>query len=298
MSLRPHRFLFALLVGVLAVGLCYARADDAAMVKEKLFQAKKDYDVEAQNFKKAIADLFDKREDDARNAGNKKLVDQVKAERAAFEKTGEPPQTIPIAIREQMTAARTKLDKAYATAVKEYLRLKLDDAAEATEKEQQEFHFSGAILIGKRTFVSTLKPYDIKVWNNTFASNGTFNDGTVKVNKIKLNGESVPHSIFLHPPEKGFSQVRYQLGVKWTAFRATIGVPKINDNFLDPLSPLTFEVLGDDKSLWKSEAVNKLDTFQTCTINIEKLKTLTLRVHCPDNNGYACAYWFEPILIE
>jgi hypothetical protein len=294
MSIRIHRFLSALALLLLAVGLCPARADDADAVKDKLFQAKKDYDAEVQKFKKAITEVLDKREEDARKAGNKKAVDQAKAEREAFEKTGELPAVYPAALSKQITTARTNLDKTYTAAVKEYLILKLDDAAGATEKEQREFHFSSALLFGKRVYLVALKQFDVKVWNNTFANNGTF-EGTVK---IKLNGEFVPHSIFLHPPDNGFSQVKYPLGGKWTVFRATIGVPKINDKHLDPQSPLTFEVLGDDKSLWKSEAVAKMDTFQTCEITIEKVKTLTLRVHCPDKNGWGCAYWFEPILVE
>jgi hypothetical protein len=294
MSFRAHRHVSALTLLLLTIGLCPARADDAEMVKDKLFQAKKDYDAEVQKFKKAIAETLDKREDDARKAGNKKLVDQIKAERDVFEMTGEIPQMVPGAIREAITAARTKLDKAYSSAFKEYLRLKMDDAAGTTEKEQAEFNLSSALLFGKRLYLVTLKHFDVKVWNNSFANNGTF-EGKVK---IKLKGEDVPHSIFLHPPDIGFSQVKYPLGGKWTALRATIGVPKIKDNHLDPLSPLTFEVLGDDKSLWKSDAVTKMDTFQTCTIAIEKVKTLTLRVHCPDKNGWACACWFEPILVE
>jgi uncharacterized protein (TIGR03067 family) len=140
MFIRPHCFLIALFTGVLALGLSSVQADDAEAVKEKLFQAKKAYDVEVQKFKKAV---LDKREDTARKGGDKKLVDQIKAEREAFEKNGEIPSMIPPNVREPVNAARMKLDKAYSTAVKEYLRLKMDDAADATEKEQQEFKKGG-----------------------------------------------------------------------------------------------------------------------------------------------------------
>ncbi|HEV3383628.1 MAG TPA: hypothetical protein VG097_02370, partial [Gemmata sp.] len=148
MSIRPRHFLLALFTGVFAIGLCPARADDAEMVKEKLFQAKKEYDSEVQKYKKAITDFLDKREDDARKKGDKKLVDQIKSEREAFEKTGECPQKVASSIREPVTAARTKLDKAYAAAIKEYVRLKMDDAAGATEKEQHEFVLGSAFSFG------------------------------------------------------------------------------------------------------------------------------------------------------
>jgi hypothetical protein len=285
-------FPFLLPLFLLSVGVFPTRADDADAVKEKLFQAKKEFDTEVQKFKKAVTDSFDKRENDARKAGNKKLVDQIKAERDAFEKTGESASVVPNTIREPVAAARTKLDKAYTTATKEYLKLKMDDAAGATEKEQQEFHINSAFMFGKKAYLVTLKHFDVKA--HAFTNNGTQEDGT----KLTLNGELAPHSIYLHPPEKGLSQVSYPLGGKWTGFRATIGTPNVDGKNEDPRSPLTFEVVGDGKSLWKSEPVTKIDKFQTCTINVEKVKTLTLKVHCPDNNGWAWVFWIEPILAE
>jgi Skp family chaperone for outer membrane proteins len=296
MRIRLHRFLSSLLIVILAVGLCPARSDDAEMVKEKLFQAKKDYDAQLQKFKKSITDLLDKREDDARMKGNKKQVDQIKAERDAFEKTGESPQAIPSALREPVASARTKLDKAYTAAIKEYVRLKMDDAAGATEKEQQEFILSSALMLGKKTYLTSLKHSDVKVLKNWFANDGTC--GEIGQAKVKVNGEIVPHSIFMHIPEMDFAQVRYSLEGKWTVFHATIGDVKFRDDQTDPFSAMTFEVLGDDKSLWKSEPVTKLNAFQKCTVNIAKVKTLTLRVHCKDNNGWGCSFWIEPILAE
>jgi hypothetical protein len=295
MNINIHHFPFVLFTCLLTFGLCSARADEAEMVKEKLFQAKKEFDAEVQKFKKAITDQLDKREEDARKAGNKKMVDQVKAERTAFEKAGDPPQMVPSTIRESVTSARSKLDKAYTGAIKEYLRLKLDDSIEAIEKEQQEFRLLSAIQFGKRTYLAALKHFDLKVDNSSsFANDGTW-DGKFK---FKLNGEPAPHSIFLHPPPRGTSQVKYPLAGKWFAFRVTVGVPKIEDNGENPASALTFELLADGKPLWKSDPVTQLDTFQTCTLKVEKVKVLTLQVHCPDKSDWARAVWFEPILAE
>ena len=121
------------------VGISAVAADDAEAVREKLFQAKKEYDSDLRKYKQAGADWLEKREDEARKAGNIKMVDRVKDERAIFEKTGELPQLAPNALRETMGAARTKLDKAYTAAVKQLLQLKMDEAAAALEKERQEF---------------------------------------------------------------------------------------------------------------------------------------------------------------
>jgi F0F1-type ATP synthase membrane subunit b/b' len=294
MIIRPRHLLLALLTGVLATGLCPVQADDAEMVKEKLFQAKKEYDAEVQKFKKAISETFDRREDDARKKGDKKQVDQIKGERDAFEKTGELPQMVPSSIREPARTARAKLVKDYAASIKEYVRLKMDEAAAATEKELLEFQITSGLMFGKRIYLVALKHFDVKVDNRwAFANNGTA-DGE----KIKIDGRLIPHSINFVPPEKGIGEVSYPLAGKWTVFRATIGVPKTRDKAEDPHSSLTFEAVGDGKSLWKSEPVSKLDTFQTCTINIDKVKTLTLRVHCPGSNGWAATCWIEPILVE
>ncbi|HEV3385095.1 MAG TPA: hypothetical protein VG097_09775, partial [Gemmata sp.] len=127
------------------------------------------FDTEVQKFKKAVTDSIDKREEDARKAGNKKLVDQIKAEREAFEKSSDLPPTLSTAIRDIAIAARTKLDKAYAAAAKEYLRLKLDDAAEATEKERKEFLVVSSQLLGRKHLED---PYPV----------GTFLTGQLKWN--------------------------------------------------------------------------------------------------------------------
>lgn len=288
MSLTLRRFACAFAAFAIAVALGPARADDVEGVRQKLFEAKKAYDGEAQKFRKASADWFDKREEEARASGNKKLVDQVKAERAAFEKEGETPQSYPVALHAQMRAARDTLDKVYGVAVKDYVRLKADAAAEATEKEQQKLFVESALMFGRRTYVGSLRATNVKVWNNVFDKNA----------KFKMNGDEVSHCIYMHPDGKAAAQANFPLAGRPTVFRATIGIPKHEEGQTDSASPLTFEVLGDGVSLWKSKPVAKLDTYEICTVKIEKVKTLTLRVHCPEHNGWAHSVWFAPIVLE
>jgi hypothetical protein len=296
MSLRFRRLVCVVGVIPLVFALCPARGDDAEDVKKKLYEAKKTYDTEGAKFRKGITDLLDKRETDARKAGNKKLVDQIKAEQKAFEQTGELPALIPTALRQQITTARGKLDKAYTTAIKDYTKLKEDTAAEAVEKERQKFQLSAALAFGKRIYLAGLKHSDLKIENPTgFSNNGT--DPNSKI-KLKLDGELVPHSIFLVPPPNGSSEVTYPLTGKLLAFRVAVGVTRIGDDAGDPGTPLTFEVLGDGKSLWKSKPVAKLDVYETCELRLEKIQKLTLRVSCPGPNTLARAMWYEPILAE
>jgi hypothetical protein len=285
----PRHFLLTF-AGLLAISLYPARADDADAVKEKLFQAKKEYDTELQKFKKAVTELLDKREEEARKTGKLKLVDQLKVEREAFEKSDGTPSMIPALVHESVIAARTKLDTAYKSAVKEYLRLKLDDAVESTEKERKEFLIAGAFLYGKRTYLAKLAPSDIRVWSK--------HEYEKDASKYKMNGEAIPHSLFMHPDSNGEASVSYTLVGNIVVFRGSIGIPRHVDPQHNPASPVTFEVVGDKKSLWKSEPVTKIDSFQNFTVCVEKVKVLTLRIHCQGQYNWSHCVWFGPILVE
>jgi len=116
-----------------------AGADDKDPVKEKLFAAKVAYDKEMAAYRAAVGEWLDKREEAARKAGDKKLVDQVKAERKAFDEDGELPKGAPAALKLRPAAARKALEGGYAEAVKAYTKAKKDDEAAAVEKELESF---------------------------------------------------------------------------------------------------------------------------------------------------------------
>src|SRR4051812_44202221 len=66
-------------------------------VREKLFSAKVAYDNDMRQFRKQAEDWFDKREEAARKAGDKKAVDLIKDQREAFDEYGELPRAAPAA---------------------------------------------------------------------------------------------------------------------------------------------------------------------------------------------------------
>jgi hypothetical protein len=158
----------------------------------------------------------------------------VKAERDRFDKSGELPPDCPKAPLAQVGAARTKLDKAYSAAIKDFVKLK-DAAASAADKEQQKFQLDSTLILGKRTYLVTLKHTGLKVENPT----GFYNNGTDALSgtKLKLNGELIPHGIFLVPPPNGFSEVSYPVAGRSGAFQATVGVTRIGDDAGDPGIP-------------------------------------------------------------
>jgi hypothetical protein len=124
-----------MLVGL--VGACAVVGDDKDKdpVREKLFAAKVAYDKEITQYRTQAGNWFDKREDAARKDGNKKLVDQIKAERKAFDEEGELPKSVPATIKQKQAAAKKALEASYEQAVKEYVKAKKDDEAAAVEKE-------------------------------------------------------------------------------------------------------------------------------------------------------------------
>lgn len=264
-------------------------ADDVDAAKEKLLKAKDEYDTEVQTFNKAVIASLDVREEVARKNGNKKTVDDIKAQRKAFEADGELPTVVPPSALTQVRLAAAKCEKAHADIVKELIRLKQDAAAEAVEKEMRKFEFDAALQFGKRTYLSALKASNVKVWNKFFETDSK---------KGQIDGRVIPHSILMHPDVRTYANVSFQLDGKSSVFRATVGTPKHDPTLGDPASPLTFEVLADGKSVWKSEPVTKVATFQTCAIRVEKVKTLTLRVHCENEHGGAHAAWLAPFVAE
>ena len=279
-------------LGCISLGAA-APADDAAAVQEKWEAAKHAYNLASEKYTKVLTEQLEKAEEAARKAGDKKALAQVKAEQKAFEKKGYPPASVPVAPRQDLLAARSKLDMAYTDAAKGYIRLKMDEKAEEMEKQQQEFVINSGVLAGKWTYLAALKHTDLK-------HEGFSNNGIVPRLEIPLQfqGEPTPHSIYLHPPGQGFSTMTYQFARKWSAFRATVGLPKIDETTQNPASKITFEVLGDGKSLWKSKPADKIEEFQSCQVWIQGVKAITLRVHCPGINAFAQGVWFEPILIE
>jgi hypothetical protein len=119
-------------------------ADDEP-IRKRLETAKAAYQSEQTQIRKSVQDWFDKREATARSDGNKKLVEQIKADREAFYETDDLPAGVPTIIKQKAAAARKTLEGAYTQAVKEFTKLKKDAEAEAIEKEWKEFGRGAAV---------------------------------------------------------------------------------------------------------------------------------------------------------
>lgn len=108
-------------------------------VRTRLEEAKATLDAETDAWRAAIAEWFDSREKRARKDGDKKAVDEIKAQRQAFADTGELPRNAPSSAQRRLAKAREAMAEAYANAVAEYTKLSRDDDAAAVAEEARAF---------------------------------------------------------------------------------------------------------------------------------------------------------------
>ncbi|HEV3385090.1 MAG TPA: hypothetical protein VG097_09750 [Gemmata sp.] len=166
----PRRVLFAFSFVILSSMLAIAGGEDP---KDKVLKVKEAYNAEIEKLRTAVIAGFDKKEEKARSKGDKKTVDEVKQQRAALAEFEEWPADMPVDLRTRLTKARTQIEAAYTTAIKECTKAKKDEEAAALEKEFQEFRTKswsvldltkvelkdGFFRIPPNTMVTTRNPY-------------------------------------------------------------------------------------------------------------------------------------------
>ena len=114
----------------------------------------------------------------------------------------------------------------------------------------------------------------------------------------RLNERDLPHSILMHPlpvPEGGIGKQSYRLGGKYATFHAEV---TLNDGPARSETPLTFTVLGDGQSLWRSTAVVSRADRQSCTVSLKDVQVLTIQVECPGPPRGAHAVWVDPCVVQ
>jgi hypothetical protein len=145
---------------------------------------------------------------------------------------------------------------------------------------------------GPRHFLSDLPEFDTKAGPWPFAKNGNLGDGK---SAIKVKGVASPKGLGMHPPDDGFSAVKYHLDKKAAVFKAAVA---LDDSAGLTHNPAVFEVLGDGKSLWKSASVNKGTAPEECSIDVTGVDVLELRVHAKPVHFGLHAVWIEPRLLK
>jgi|GEM_PF-1913488 len=121
-----------------------------SVAKVKLERAKMGYESDLNKLRTKLLAALERKENDARKDGNKKLVDQIEADRKTLDELQLLPQSIPTREFEVgVKKAREEMKSAYAAAIKDFTRQRLDAEAQRTEQElnlflAEEFNFQGS----------------------------------------------------------------------------------------------------------------------------------------------------------
>ena len=110
---------------------------------------------------------------------------------------------------------------------------------------------------------------------------------------VSVNGTRYPNGLATHPRGGGTMTVTYQLDAGYSRF---LGWVALNDSRASSSSPLTFSIVGDRKTLWRSTPVRISKKPQAFSISVKGVKVLKLRVACPGSYVNAHAVWIEPQL--
>jgi hypothetical protein len=182
-----------LLLSVTAValfGLASVRADEEDPIKARLDKEKAAYDGQVEKLRAGLLKSLQDKEDTARKDGNRKLVEQVKGDREAFEGKGELPKSVPTAAYTRtLQQARLVLEAAFATAIKEYTKAKKDDEAAAVEQQLTAFRADAG---GAGTSAEQVLTKG-SVWNGrrrTATSAGKFNETAYQLRITANDGKT------------------------------------------------------------------------------------------------------------
>src|SRR6185503_3006360 len=135
------RRLWNLLLAISPLLACthFAHAADVDPIRERLEKAKATYESRLEALRKDVLAVLDKSENQARQVPDKKRIDEIKAQRTAFQSTGQLPSPMSPQLQARIRGARSALEKEYLAVRDAYLKAKQDDRADAVEKELQQF---------------------------------------------------------------------------------------------------------------------------------------------------------------
>jgi len=125
-----------------------SRADEPAAdpIAAKITAAKDAFYAERDKADEALIKLLEKKEATAKQAGDLKTLEAVRAELEVFRNEGSLPKLVPLTIYDSsLKSARTKLENVYLGAIKTYTQKDKLDEAKALQKELDEFRAPKAV---------------------------------------------------------------------------------------------------------------------------------------------------------
>ena len=120
--------------------------------------------------------------------------------------------------------------------------------------------------------------------------------GYGEVSSVQFQGGTPAHCLSMHGRPKGdnpLAHARYKLDKKYVRFTGTVGFSKANT---DPSSEVVFQVLGDNKVLWKSATATTNAFSEKVDIKIKGCRELILQVVLTGREGAATSVFVNPQL--
>lgn len=138
-------------------GPCSEASDALDQATTALTSAKVKYNRETESFDKSVKAAIEKKIESARRAGNKSLIDQLKAESELFDADDTVPPALPTSYLKKQTAIRGEMEQAYTAAIKAFTKQRADKQAAQAEKELATFQFRSSLAATKKMLVGTWK---------------------------------------------------------------------------------------------------------------------------------------------
>ncbi|HEV2949433.1 MAG TPA: NPCBM/NEW2 domain-containing protein, partial [Gemmataceae bacterium] len=143
-------------------------------------------------------------------------------------------------------------------------------------------------------YLADLPEFDVKKGAWPFAKDGTLGNDK---DRIRVKGNLSPKGLGMHPPgAPEFASVKYRLGKQAALFKTTVA---IDDTANFCWTPAIFTVWGDGKQLFESKNIaHNHSRSQDCTMDVNGVDVLELRVGCLGHNQGIYAVWVEPRLLR
>lgn len=141
-------------------------------------------------------------------------------------------------------------------------------------------------------YLNHMQEEDVLPGPKPFGKNGEsgYLEGMFTVNQVEF-----PNGLGLHPPNNGFSRVRYQLDGQYKTFVTAVA---LLDHPSEVRGKVIFSVIGDDRVLWKSPPFRGRGDVVFCKVSVRNIKRLELRTESPGSAYGSNAVWLDPHVLK
>jgi hypothetical protein len=149
-----------------------------------------------------------------------------------------------------------------------------------------------------KVFLSDLPEFAWKKGPNgwSFGKNGQLGSIWVPGGTVRVNGQSPDKALSMHPPDTGYTRICYDLGRCAATLHGAVAISE--DEAHSRPNPTRFLILGDDKVLWRSDAIAAHRATQEFTVDVSQVTILELRVYVEGGRCFGShAAWLDPFVL-